>query len=103
MSTVNRNLWIVFSVALAAIVAGTVFMRSATPPESKGGQLSDTPAVTQGGKAGLPAASGSVAAVDPDAHFTHFRVGERNVKTILSDGDIVWVGTSAGVIRYDTR
>jgi len=33
--------------------------------------------------------------------FTHFRVGNRNVKSMLADGDIVWVGTSGGVIRYD--
>ncbi len=49
---------------------------------------------------GAPAASGSAGA-DPDAHFTHFRVGQRNVKAILPDGDIMWVGTSAGVIRYN--
>lgn len=35
--------------------------------------------------------------------FSHFRVGERNVKALLSDGDVVWVGTSGGVIRYDTK
>jgi len=39
---------------------------------------------------------------DLEAHFTHFRVGERNVKALLPDGGVVWVGTSAGVIRYDT-
>ncbi len=33
--------------------------------------------------------------------FTHFRVGNRNVKAMLADGDIMWVGTSGGVIRYD--
>ncbi len=38
---------------------------------------------------------------DPAARFTHFRVGQRNVKAILADGPIVWVGTSAGVVRYD--
>jgi ligand-binding sensor domain-containing protein len=38
-----------------------------------------------------------------DTHFTHFRVGQRNIKNILPDGDIMWVGTSGGVIRYDTR
>ena len=47
-----------------------------------------------------PAATGSAGA-DPNARFTHFRVGQRNVKAILPDGDIMWVGTSAGVIRYD--
>jgi ligand-binding sensor domain-containing protein len=65
-----------------------------------GGMPSGHPEVAPGSDA--PPASGNVAAVDPDAHFTHFRVGQRNVKAILPDGDVVWVGTSAGVIRYDT-
>ena len=38
---------------------------------------------------------------DPDAKFTHFRVGQRNVKQIMADGDHMWVGTSGGVIRYN--
>ena len=40
--------------------------------------------------------------VDPNAKFTHFRVGNRNVKSIFIDGKVAWVGTSGGVIRYDT-
>lgn len=35
--------------------------------------------------------------------FSHFRVGDRNVKAMLADGDLLWVGTSGGVVRYDTR
>lgn len=38
-----------------------------------------------------------------EAHFSHFRVGNRNVKGMLADGDIVWVGTSGGVIRYELK
>jgi ligand-binding sensor domain-containing protein len=34
--------------------------------------------------------------------FSHFRVGDRNVKAMMMDGDILWVGTSGGVVRYDT-
>ncbi|MCF6256429.1 MAG: regulator [Gammaproteobacteria bacterium] len=37
------------------------------------------------------------------AKFSHFRVGQRNVKGMLADGDKVWVGTSGGVIRYDLK
>ncbi len=33
--------------------------------------------------------------------FSHFRVGNRNVKGMFADGNDVWVGTSGGVIRYD--
>jgi len=37
---------------------------------------------------------------DNNAKFTHFRVGNRNVKSIFAEQDKVWVGTSGGVIRY---
>lgn len=50
----------------------------------------------------LPPTSGTVAA-DKAAKFIHFRVGNRNVKDILVEGNVVWVGTSGGVIRYDTK
>ncbi|MCU7804902.1 MAG: regulator [Candidatus Thiodiazotropha sp. (ex Lucinoma borealis)] len=36
-------------------------------------------------------------------NFAHFRVGNSNVKALLSDGPILWVGTSGGVIRYNTE
>lgn len=49
-----------------------------------------------------PEREGKVA-VDPAAKFTHFRVGNKNVKSIYLDGKVVWVGTSGGVVRYDTR
>ena len=35
--------------------------------------------------------------------FAHFRVGNSNVKALFSEGPILWVGTSGGVIRYDTE
>ncbi len=49
------------------------------------------------------------AVADPHAQlaggprFSHFRVGNRNVKSIYADGRYVWVGTSGGVVRYDTE
>jgi len=39
---------------------------------------------------------------DPKAKFTHFRVGNINVKSIFLDGKDLWVGTSGGVIHYNT-
>ena len=45
---------------------------------------------------------GKVAA-DLSKPVTHFRVGNRNVKSIYSEGTVVWVGTSGGVVRYDTK
>ena len=50
---------------------------------------------------GMPVVAGDVQ-TDSNAAYTHYRVGERNVKKIITDGDLVWVGTSGGVIRYDT-
>ncbi|MEW6313374.1 MAG: two-component regulator propeller domain-containing protein [Pseudomonadota bacterium] len=43
---------------------------------------------------------GKLQHVDPQAKFTHFRVGNRNVKSILLDQGVVWIGTSGGVVRY---
>jgi hypothetical protein len=109
MNSSNKNVWIVAAVALLAVIGTMSYLRSMTgedeaPPVDSA--HSETGAMPDGhppvGTDGMPAASGEVAAVDPDAHFTHFRVGQRNVKTILPDGNVVWVGTSAGVIRYDT-
>ncbi len=37
-----------------------------------------------------------------DLPFTHFRVGNRNVKGLMVDGKTAWIGTSGGMIRYDT-
>ena len=99
-------------IALAAVIVavgiGAYFLgakQAATPEASRevaapATQSAAHPPVSQ---SGAPDATGAVAAADPDAHFTHFRVGERNVKSILADGDIMWVGTSGGVIRYDTK
>jgi ligand-binding sensor domain-containing protein len=61
--------------------------------------------------AALPAAHAALAApqregkvgADAAQKFTHFRVGNKNVKRIHADGDLVWVGTSGGLVRYDTR
>ncbi|HZX31831.1 MAG TPA: two-component regulator propeller domain-containing protein [Rhodocyclaceae bacterium] len=51
----------------------------------------------------IPPQAEGKAPVDPNAKFTHFRVGNKNVKSIYADGKVVWVGTSGGVVRYDTR
>ncbi|MCB1954279.1 MAG: regulator [Rhodocyclaceae bacterium] len=38
---------------------------------------------------------------DPSERFTHFRVGNKNVKSIYADDGVMWIGTSGGVVRYD--
>jgi len=49
-----------------------------------------------------PALEGKVGS-DPQQKFTHFRVGSKNVKRLFVDGDVLWVGTSGGAVRYDIR
>ena len=39
---------------------------------------------------------------DKRQKFTHFRVGDKNVKSIYIEGKVIWIGTTRGVIRYDT-
>jgi ligand-binding sensor domain-containing protein len=81
----------------------------AAPPASAVPQMSAAPAApaVQAGQAqapvdpAKPVHEGKVK-VDPTQKFTHFRVGEKNVKSIYADGKVIWVGTSGGVIRYDT-
>jgi ligand-binding sensor domain-containing protein len=77
-----------------------------TPPQS--GTPESTTVGSPGTAASLPASHPPMpggadrAASRPGVSFTHFRVGSRNIKAMLADGPIMWVGTSAGVIRYDT-
>ena len=68
--------------------------------------LAPAPPASTAGSQALPPQSGQAhlnAELDQDAKFTHFRVGERNVKQILADGDTMWVGTSGGVIKYNIK
>jgi len=86
---VKKNLLIVVAIVAVGVGAYYVGARQGAAPQG-------APA------AAMPAAHPPVNAPNPDSHFTHFRVGESNVKSILADGEIIWVGTSGGVIRYDT-
>ena len=58
---------------------------------------------TTTGTSGVPAVDLLPAQPANNVKFAHFRVGQRNVKGMLADGDEVWVGTSGGVIRYDLK
>ena len=70
-------------VTLPAQIASSAPAGSALPPRSGRAHLALT--------------------ADPNAKFTHFRVGQRNMKQILADGDLMWIGTSGGVIRYNIK
>lgn len=98
--------WIALSgAALAADTSPMQLAQAAAP--AAGASLPagvQHPPMTGGNHPAIPSQEreGKVV-VDPAARFTHFRVGNKNVKSIYKDGKIVWVGTSGGVVRYDTR
>lgn len=50
---------------------------------------------------GADARAGSVQ-VDTVRPYTHFRVGNRSVIAIYADATVMWLGTSGGIVRYDT-
>lgn len=51
-----------------------------------------------------PGADAREGRVDVDAArpYTHFRVGNKSVTAIYADGSTVWLGTSGGLVRFDT-
>jgi ligand-binding sensor domain-containing protein len=97
--------------AMLAAVSWFVFSGAVLAADAAGSAAAAAPSALPGGVQHPPVAGGNHPAqeregkvvVDPAARFTHFRVGNKNVKSIYNDGKIVWVGTSGGVVRYDTR
>jgi ligand-binding sensor domain-containing protein len=88
-----------------AVAAAYQIGRSHAPAGAPAAQLTAAaPALPQGHAPASepPQREGKVGA-DAAQRFTHFRVGNKNVKRIYADGDVVWVGTSGGVVRYDTK
>ena len=77
----------------AAANATTLSAQAASPAANLSTAANPPPAPQREGKVGS----------DATQKFTHFRVGNKNVKRIFADGDTVWVGTSGGAVRYDTR
>ncbi len=66
------------------------------------GQVDSATTASGAGTAPEPMAV-APAALGKSSRFTHFRVGNRNVKGMMIDGDYAWIGTSGGVIRYDMK
>ena len=87
---------------VAAEEAAPMLLAQAARPIPGGLSSPQHPPVGQQGTAVVQEREGKVA-VDPASKFTHFRVGNKNVKSIHVEGPVVWVGTSGGVVRYDTR
>ncbi|MBI2510128.1 MAG: regulator [Betaproteobacteria bacterium] len=85
--------------AVAGMVAGAYLLshRQAEQPPLP------HPSVAKGAAPGGEEQREGKVQVDPTQAFTHVRVGNKNVKAIYEDGKVMWVGTSGGVIRYDTE
>ncbi len=90
-------------VALGAALAGTYQLGRANAAANAAATTAAAPALAAAAGHPAPQRAGKVEGVDASQPFTHFRVGNKNVKRIFADGDTVWVGTSGGVVRYDTR
>ena len=90
-------------VIIAALVAGAYWAglnhgTPNSPPAKAEAPQGNIPTETT---AGQGATQSTDSAQNPK--FTHFRIGNRNVKSIFAEQDVVWVGTSGGVIRYGTE
>jgi ligand-binding sensor domain-containing protein len=88
----------------AALAGGYQLGRNQSAAAAAPPAAAPATAAAPGGHPPVPAPQreGKVSA-DPAQKFTHFRVGNKNVKRLFVDGDVVWVGTSGGLVRYDTR
>ena len=98
--------WLLLAAAVAVALVAAAYTLGLKQSGGQRAAIAPTPPAAAPA-APLPAshpplpATGPVA-TRPGVSFTHFRVGSRNIKAMLADGPIMWVGTSAGVIRYDT-
>ena len=68
-----------------------------TSPQS---QNNEDPHARPGARAGAQA--GEAEALGGLRNVINFELGARNVKAILLDGRLAWLGTSAGLVKYDT-
>ena len=82
--------------------AAPVAVAQVAPAEAADPTVPAASSILPAGHPPPPQREGKVGA-DAVQKFTHFRVGNKNVKRIFVDGDTVWVGTSGGAVRYDTK
>ncbi len=90
--------------AVAAIVAlGGVAYYAITHYEAKNAPVVASSSPDKTVDVAADSKAKAKAAKDSPFTYDHFRVGNRNVKSMLADGNIMWLGTSGGVIRYDLK
>ena len=98
--------WAVIVLAVGAVAAGGIgYMlgqkQSGTPAQESSADANSGAINTVAAAPTHPSMAGAKGA--GNGKFTHFRVGNRNVKGMYADGNIIWIGTSGGVIRYDVE
>jgi ligand-binding sensor domain-containing protein len=86
----------------AVISVVTFFLvKGSVPPQQ---QAAARPAISVNviplGVEGIPR-DGQLGLSSAETKFAHFRVGNKNIKSIHAEGDVVWIGTSGGLIRYN--
>lgn len=84
----------------AALILGPLAAPAQTGDAAEGAGAGHGAGGTQ--EHAMPGDSG-VAPVGDLRRSISFEIGQRNIKSILIDGNEVWLGSSGGVIRYDTR
>lgn len=108
----NHKTLAVAVIAAGAAIAGAYVIgkqqgtHQAPPPKpvATTAAPADAPKAPAAGRSGpTDAPAGDRVGFDPTQKFTHFRVGNKNVKAIYADQDVMWVGTSGGVVRYDAK
>jgi ligand-binding sensor domain-containing protein len=88
--------------AVVAVLAGIYLLGARQAQRAASNVPQGHPPVASTRAAPEPDYREGKAKLDPARAFTHFRVGDKNVKSIFAEGKVVWVGTSGGVIRYDS-
>ena len=105
--------WAIVVLAAGAVAGGGGYMLgmgqkqsgAAAPASSANESNSGSPLINTATAAAASPTHPSMAGAKGagNGKFTHFRVGNRNVKGMYADGNIIWIGTSGGVIRYDVE
>lgn len=99
----KRNVGVLLTAVLVLVSGAYLFgKKGATPADAK--VTSSTPISVQVLPLGSPdlPSEGTLGIANTPSKFAHFRVGNKNVKSMYVEGTTVWVGTSGGVVRYNT-
>lgn len=101
----NRLTVGIISIGVAALLAGAYLLGGKNATSTAERQSTPAPpAAPQFLPLGVPGVptQGKLGLNNTPAKFAQFRVGNKNVKSIYVENNVIWVGTSGGVVRYDT-